>query len=230
MRLRKWVIRTARKDDDIIYYLKGYVYGHHKPNCRDGTYVHTSAIISAELNGETLGVKTKHSLYLIEKSEMDAIISLDTVKKFCEKFLGGNTDFVEAAQKKHAEFMMNSSLISSGMLYLQLAAGRDNFFAGALFCDTDGTSEMDYAVVHVGMFEDSVMLINSKVCWFNRSGGVEFYKTLYYALAFKRKILGYIRNVGVAPITVTFSFGDTVTIMPDELYEVKAPGQENAEQ
>lgn len=230
MRLRKWVIRTAKKGDDIIYYLKGHVYGHHKPNCPDGTYVHTSAIISAELNGETLGVKTRHSLYLIEKSEMDAIISADTVEKFCEKFLGGNTDFVKAAQKKHAEFMMNSSLISSGMLYLQLAAGRDNFFAGALFCDTDGTLQEDYATVHVGMFDDSVILINSGVRWFLRSRGVEFYKTLYGAPAYEKTVLGYIRNVGVVPITVTFSFGDTVTIMPDELFEVKAPEQKNAEQ
>lgn len=39
---------------------------------------------------------------------------------------------------------------------------------------------------------------------------------------------GYIRNVGAAPIAVTFSFGGTVTIMPGKMYEVRPPEQGSA--
>ena len=227
MKLKNWTIKTEQGRENVIYYLKGNVYGHTKPTCPDGTYIHTSSIISAEDRGNMLAVNTKHSLYIVRKNDMDTTIYVDLVKEFCEKFLGGSYDLAEKAQFAHSEFLKNGELIKPGMLYLQLATGRENFFAGALYRDADGTVKDDYAAVHVGTFDDSVIMMNTGVRWFLTRNGVEFYQTLYSAVAHHEPVLGFIRNVGVTPLSVTFSFGGTATIMPGELYEVKAPKQKN---
>lgn len=229
MQLKKWVINVGEKEEKYQYYLKGYVYGHTKPTCPDGTYIHTSPIESAEDMGETLTIKTGHNLYTIRKSEMDTVISVDVVRDFCKEFLDENYDIAHIANKKTVELYKNSRLLGCGMLYLQLAAGRAAYFAGAIYRERNGTMTDDFAVVEEGVFEYSVYMIHSHISWFAKSNEVEFYKTLRSAVILGQPVLGYIRNVGLTPINVKFSSGETATIMPDELYEVKAPKREDSD-
>lgn len=229
MQLKNWIIQTSYDGDNRIYYLKGNVYGHKKPTCPDGTYIHTSTIVSAEDKGETLEVKTRNSLYAVRKDEMDTAVSIDLVRDFCGKFLGGNFDLAGKAEAAYNEFLKNGRLIVPGMLYLQLAAGRQNCFAGALYRDADGTVREDQVTTHVGTLEDSAIMANTGVRWFAGRNSVEFYQMLYDSAAHRKPLLGFIRNVGVSPITVTFSFGGTAEIKPGELYEVRAPKQGGTE-
>lgn len=228
MQLKNWTIIKALKTESYIYYLKGNVFGHTKPTCSDGTYIHTSSIVSAEDNGSTLSVRTKHSLYIVSKTDMDNTISVDTVRDFCGEYLSGGTDLAEMAEAAHNRFLKNGRLLSAGMLYLQLALGRENYFAGALYCGADGVIKEDHAILSSGMFDDSVILSDAGARWFMLRNGVEFYEPLYGGETRKKTASGYIRNVGAAPIAVTFSFGGTVTIMPGKLYEVKPPEQGSA--
>lgn len=218
--LKNWHISKTIKS----FVANGIVYGHSSPKCCDGTDIHTSIIISAKMDEAGIILQTRNNEYILKKECIDFCCPTDILNDFVKEYFKDNADFVQAELQKwiderKAKLMEKGGLLSSNTLYLELAADIYNCFNSGLFMNESGELLIEQAYDHIGMFKDSTILSHSNVRWFTNSDGVEFYNTLYDS---ERKAFGYIRNVGSEPLAVSFTWGETVTIQPDELYEAKS--------
>lgn len=128
----------------------------------------------------------------------------------------------EPAEPKAPIYQDDAELIE---LYL---CDQNYQFAAGFYYDADKQPHQLKDSVHLGNFQDSVLIFESDnfsncVCrYFPFGSTVEFYNTLYQQQDYSRRIL--IHNTGAIPLTIQFQgFKDTWTIQPGAFQMIMPP-------
>lgn len=219
--LRHWRIF----DDWGTFIAKGIVYGRPSVKFSDGIDIRTSPIQSAEFDDSGLRIKTRNTLYYLDKKHICINLDNESVEAFSKAFFKDDADLFlskicEWREPVLRRFMKNGRLLSPGNVYLELSSAFHSFFNDALYKDESGCLYVEKAYNHVGTFEDSVILHNSGVRWFAEDRGIKFYNSFYIDEP-PKNVLRYLKNVGTDSIEVTFTTDMKILLQPGELFEVE---------
>ena len=150
------------KIDSSSYLARGYVSGH--PKLSDGTHIHTSHIVQAEESGRQAVMLVTHSgnQYRLagediccEKAEMtEENLKVFGVRDFCKNAVP------LSARKKKKKCRELGECLSGRELYLELLG--ENCM-GAYFKDGSGGIQELRVMVHMGMFQDSILCLKEGV-------------------------------------------------------------------
>lgn len=219
--LRHWRIF----DDWGTFIAKGIVYGKPSVKFSDGIDIRTSPIQSAEFDDSGVRIKTRNTLYFLDKNQICINQNNESVEAFAKAFFKDDADLFlskicEWREPVLRRFMKSGRLLSPDNVYLELSSAFHSFFNDALYKDKSGHLYIEIAHNHVGTFEDSVILQYSGVRWFPEDHGVRFYNTFYIDEP-PKTMLKYLKNVGTDPIEVTFTSDKKILLQPGELFEVE---------
>lgn len=124
---------------------KGVVSGHYRLS--DGMSIHTSAIRSIEMDGDTALIHTKNSLYKCDMKDA-------RYDKF--KY----TDMIEGFEEYRERFENGSEIppqIDEGEVLIRLSNNREYYYDSVRIKEKERDEIIDSPDVHVGMFQDSVL-------------------------------------------------------------------------
>lgn len=226
--LKNWYIVRSGE-----YYLaKGVVYGHTSPRCPDGLFIHTSVIEEITESGDKLLIKTHNSVYTVFKKDVagdlgkfdygygDNQESLSSCFTELSKENGEAlaAEILSIAERKQADLMKLAEKLDRNMLYLNISADCQYYFDSAIFKDKDGSLLEEKYYVHIGTFQDSVILRESDVRYLpHQDGNLRFYVTLYDMPAeTSDELKGFLRNSGSVPMRVCFTWGKCIELLPDQ--------------
>ena len=231
--LKNWHIERKAYSEENVFYALGTVYGHKSPRCTDGTYIHTTRIMSIEDKGEFLEVCTRNTVYTLQKQEISSNLDAEggyfyeDCRKCFTGFLGEKAEALlselkEIAAEKQRKLIEKAPPLENGMFYLMLSAGAGFYYDDAFYKDENGKIKKEKMQVHVGMFQDSVLLFGCGVRYFPyKQNGIEFYYSMDEMLSADgeesgERVFGYIHNSGSVPLTVKMVWGKAVEIKPNE--------------
>lgn len=230
--LRSWFVARAGSSEDEYFYLNGVVNGHTSPRCKDGTYIHTSMIMSIADKGDTLEFCTRNTVYTLNKRNIAANTGLsdesqkDVLFSCFSSNMGdsGNAaaqELLHIIKEKRQRTMEKAEALGSEMFWLELSADCEYYFDQAYFKSSSGELHREDKLVHVGTFQDSVILKECDLRYFPyQKNSLKFYHTLYEMLLEEsetpNRLLGYIYNSGSTPLRVKFTWGKTIEIKPGE--------------
>ncbi len=230
--LKNWTI-TREYFGQEVFNMHGTVYGHKSPRCPDGTFIHTTRIMSIEDKGEFLEVNTRNTVYTLQKQSIsrkyDAADenAFEDLKSCLSMILGKKSEEILSELKKivaekQQKLIEQAPPLENGMFYLLLSGGEVFYYDDAFYKDENGEIKKEKMQVHVGMFQDSVLLFGCGVRFFPyKHNGIEFYHSIDEMLAVNSEenpehVFGYIHNSGSVPLTVKTAWGKTVEIKPNE--------------
>ncbi len=231
--LKNWHIERKAVSVEDVFYAFGTVYGHKSPRCPDGTHIHTTRIMSIEDKGDFLEVCTRNTVYTLQKQEISSNFGAEggyflwDFRKCFTGFLGEKaeellTELAEIAAEKLRKLIEQAPPLENGMFYLMLSAGAGFYYDDAFYKDKNGKIKKEEMQVHVGMFQDSVLLFGCGVRYFPyKQNGIEFYYSMDEMFSeivedSDERVFGYIHNSGSVPLTVKMVWGKTVEIKPNE--------------
>lgn len=229
--LKNWFV-GKRGSSEGEFYLNGVVYGHTSPRCKDGTYIHTSMIMSIADKGDSLEFCTRNTVYTLNKRNIAANTGLseDDFKNNlfdCFALCMGNSgnaaaqELLDIIQTKQQRSREKADALGNEMFWLELSADCEYYFDNAYFKSASGKLLMTTMHVHVGTFQDSVILEECHLRYFPyQKNSLQFYHTLYEMFSEEtetpKRLLGYIYNSGSTPLRVKFTWGKTIEIKPGE--------------
>ena len=231
--LKSWHIEQKISSIENVFYALGTVYGHKSPRCTDGTYIHTTRIMSIEDKGEFLEVSTRNTVYTLQKQEISSNFAAEggyflwDFRRCFTEFLGEKAEALlaelrEIAAEKQREQIEKLPPLDNGMFYLMLSEGAAFYYDDAFYKDENGVIKKEEMQVHVGMFQDSVLLFGCGVRYFPyKQNGIEIYYSMDEMISADgeesgERVFGYIHNSGSAPLIVKTVWGKTVEIKPSE--------------
>lgn len=229
--LKCWSIYSAGESEEEIFFLGGAVFGHTSPHCKDGTYTRTTTIERMTDKGDELEVCTKNTIYTLKKQNIASNKDLseerrkDVLCRCLTRFMGdlGNAiaqELMNINQAKRQRSMERAQALGYNMFWLELSPDCHYYFDKAYYKNTTGEVLSDEKLVHVGTFQDSVILEGCDVRYFPyQQNSLKFYNTLPVMLMGEPeapKQWGYIYNSGSTPLRVKFTWGKTIEIKPGE--------------
>ena len=250
--LKNWYITVIVKEEGAVYYAHGTVFGHSSPRCFDGNSIHTSRILNIEASdGERLSIQTRNTLYTVKLSEYGTSIdaedaaagdvfpendedkTAEALKHFDipEEIYGRMREFRrERFVKRNALIEACSAKLENDEMYLALSDSEDYYFDFGIIKKSE-EAVMLHKAVHIGMFQDSVILMNeyeSAARYFpHQNNNLAFYDSLYSMMSedtpriSSGTRLGYIRNTGGLPLNIQFTWGKCITLDAGEETEVR---------
>ncbi len=212
------------------------------PRCADGTSIHTSRIRNIVLSDEdTLEVHTRNTVYHVKLNEYGTLADIDNERSglsrdktsaalesfnIPEEIYARMAEFFkERLNQRCADIVSYRSKLAIGEIYLALSANTDYYFDFGMIKQSEETVFL-HKHVHVGMHQDSVLLMNKydiATSYFPyKENNLEFYKSLFRESEdiSRGTRLGYLRNTGTMPLNIRFTWGKCITLAPDEEIEV----------
>ena len=229
--LKSWSIYSAGEPEEEIFFLGGAVFGHTSPHCKDGTYTRTTTIESMTDKGDELEVCTKNTIYTLKKQNIASNKDLseerrkDVLCRCLTRFMGdlGNAiaqELMNINQAKRQRSMERAQALGYNMFWLELSPDCHYYFDKAYYKLKTGEVLSDEKLVHVGTFQDSVILDGCGVRYFPyQQNSLKFYNTFPVMLMGEPEaptLWGYIYNSGSTPLRVKFTWGKTIEILPGE--------------
>lgn len=246
--LKNWHITKRIKDNEIVYYAYGIVYGHKKSKCYDGMLIHTSRIQRIDLSGNnTLEIRTRNTVYHADLDEYGTITDVDNALAGFE-YSSSDGDYTENAfgyfnvppevfskitelrkgrcEQRRLYIESFGEKLSDGETYLALSDDEDSYFDFGI-SKQSGNTEILRKSEHIGTFQDSVLIMSSDCNIVTRYfplavKSVEFYENLCSKqnnMAVGTR-LGYLKNTGKVALHIRFSWGKVIKLNADEETEV----------
>ncbi len=229
--LINWSI--TKKDDK--YYLHGNVSGHSKlPN---GMYVNTTSGKQFKVTDTALNIQTKNTLYTLPLGRISSDFLRDgreiILKIFGQDILDKIVTAAQDEQRYMTERINNiSSRIDNDTVYLAFSSDIEYYFDFGIHKAANGIVAAVEMCVHIGMFQDSVLLQSNRttLCSYfpyadNRIG---LYGNSDDESHKESKLLGYIANTGEKTIQIKFTWGGSALLAAGEEITVVYGMAENA--
>lgn len=221
--------------------LHGNVANH--PKLSDGMYINTTPTQKIEVNraDKCIEVQTHNTTYILPFEHCCFDRFLETSEVLLDCISGESLDLLtksvaRAKLKKDKEFKALSKRIGDNQYYLVFSTNANYYFDTGAY-KSRGVVYPIVEAVHVGTFQDSVILHTCCVDWDNLSyfpfSGkcLEFYGALCdEEEAAEGTLLGYIKNSGVEPILIKFTWGAIVKIPAGEEIAVYQNMQGNVDE
>lgn len=214
---------------DDTNYLHGNVAGH--PKLPNGMFVDTTRVQNFVLKDTCIEAQTRNTLYILPFEKCSNDYTENTFEQIKKVF---GEDTVTKIQKcmsvykcKRAEDMKAiGEQLQNNEYLLDISVNSNYYFDGGLYKDSAGNLHEIVESVHIGTFQDSVILsTHTEDDWdgmryFPYAGNrLEFYEQLWKNED-RAQVQGYIRNTGSEPIEVMFIWGKGVKIEPGSKIEV----------
>ena len=233
--LRNWYFKEYAYEEESKskYIVKGVVYGHTSALCPDGLFIHTSTVQSVTDKGDILEVQTHNTLYTLKKSlvaanyyaydvnEQKKQALSDCLKHFMgaqgEELFAQLHELILAALGRVRE---KAQALENGSMLLSLSADSKYYFDSVYCKNSVGEVKMEKMYVHLGMFQDSVLLADGEARYFPyKNNSVEFYDPFAYASlrgepADVERV--YVCNSGSKPLRIRFTWGKEIELAPNE--------------